>query len=478
MRIKIETEADIQRREEHRIAECDLTYWTDRLRVLQEELVGHSVMSKLKKRRTNWDQVYVCLDTIEDTAQAIQSYQRDTYPRSSGRKYLILYGLMQALVVQQDAVQHLEEGLRLPKTAGRWNQRDPKLERIRNVRNSASGHPTKKWSPRKDGASGDYVYCSITQVSMTQSSFTLITWRDNEAEKIDEVSVSQLIQEQNEILFSELKSAVEYLENAIEKRVGGVVGEQPLKEEFQAWASPLLQELREMQSGDLTDIRFLERMRFLGSFTGRLKGMFQRRGLLFDRAQGLGEFSASFDRVARFAAEVTEELAEGADVCQPGLGSSLGYRILHELVQYRAAGAGDLVRDLRHSGSTEVREILRDVVSDGYDSFYMDELRKGLYAPELVERSIQYLQRLVAGLVGLGPSYEDFATRASELRDSLEQVFLLLQRLHTCTLSELLPSVLDFVEYWMSEIADYLEAVDRDFVSAEGTYADGKREDR
>ncbi len=56
----------------------------------------------------------------------------------AGNKYMYVYGTLQALIVQQDAVKNLTESLKIPYTP------DQKLKDIRDIRNDSVGHPTKR----------------------------------------------------------------------------------------------------------------------------------------------------------------------------------------------------------------------------------------------------------------------------------------------------------------------------------------------
>jgi len=106
---------------------------------------------RLSKRRGSWHQICTSMDVIEDCELAIAEFESE--PRESlGGRYLSLYGLLQAMYVQQTAVFHLAEALRLkvqpiPQSV---------LETIRDVRNDGVGHPTKS----KRGSQTSYHYVS------------------------------------------------------------------------------------------------------------------------------------------------------------------------------------------------------------------------------------------------------------------------------------------------------------------------------
>jgi hypothetical protein len=80
------------------------------------------------------------LDTLRQTYVAIEAYNRANGNLKEDERYLAIYGLLQAMVVQQDALCHLAEALQVRPI--RLN-RHRRLEEIRNIRNWTVGHPTK-----------------------------------------------------------------------------------------------------------------------------------------------------------------------------------------------------------------------------------------------------------------------------------------------------------------------------------------------
>ncbi|PKP61439.1 hypothetical protein CVT91_03255 [Candidatus Atribacteria bacterium HGW-Atribacteria-1] len=68
----------------------------------------------LLKNHKFWNQLCSSLDVIEDSDLAIDAYLNREFSKDDGEKYLRLYGLLQALFLQQDAVANLCESLKLP----------------------------------------------------------------------------------------------------------------------------------------------------------------------------------------------------------------------------------------------------------------------------------------------------------------------------------------------------------------------------
>ena len=66
---------------------------------------------QLLNDKINWEKLWASMDAIEDTQLAINSYlELDTFNGYNGG-YLYIYGLLQALNIQQDAVNNLSISL-------------------------------------------------------------------------------------------------------------------------------------------------------------------------------------------------------------------------------------------------------------------------------------------------------------------------------------------------------------------------------
>jgi hypothetical protein len=71
-----------------------------------------------------WNMLSSCLDLIGDTELAIAAYDQAQRPEDEGGKYLFVYGILQAMFLEQDAVRNLCEALGISytpgDTRGRW----------------------------------------------------------------------------------------------------------------------------------------------------------------------------------------------------------------------------------------------------------------------------------------------------------------------------------------------------------------------
>ena len=88
------------------------------------------LMEKIEK----WFRITSALDVVEDTAYAIGFYQNQPYPSELGGKYLYTYGVLQALFMQQDAVESINAVLRNTKSID-WKTDYLDAYKVREFRN-------------------------------------------------------------------------------------------------------------------------------------------------------------------------------------------------------------------------------------------------------------------------------------------------------------------------------------------------------
>ncbi len=92
---------------------------------------------RLMVNHKHWEKLCSSMDVVEDCEWAISFYRKTKYPSDTGGKYLYLYGVLQAVFIQQDATTTLSKIFRIE-----WNKyNNMKYENIREIRNDAIGHP-------------------------------------------------------------------------------------------------------------------------------------------------------------------------------------------------------------------------------------------------------------------------------------------------------------------------------------------------
>lgn len=157
--------------------------------------------SELLKNLDNWNQICSSLDTIGDTLYSTEDYINAEYPESEGLKYIFTYGILQALFIQQDSMQHLSEAFELE------YERSEKLKKIRALRNAAIGHPSKnevKWEKRT-------YYNYISRMSLDKWGFTLLRSSEKDRNEFMDVSLLSIIEEQTHEIENSYRLLVEKL---------------------------------------------------------------------------------------------------------------------------------------------------------------------------------------------------------------------------------------------------------------------------
>jgi len=143
------------------------------------------------------------LDAIESAQSAVDSYiclNKDNI-KDIGQ-YLIIYGLFQALYVQQDSVLNLCKGMDIPPLP---NGKDletqySELYEVRELRNKGIGHPT----PNKKGQTKD-----THSILINDNSITLYSYTETGELSFAEYKISDCIEQQNQSLCGILQKVIE-----------------------------------------------------------------------------------------------------------------------------------------------------------------------------------------------------------------------------------------------------------------------------
>jgi len=115
----------------------------DTLEVLRDLINAPRIQTALMRGRREWHMLCRCLDVIGDTELALIAYSESPPSETLGSRYLRVYGALQALYVQQDAVSNLAKALQVP------YEMSAAVREVREIRNDAAApRPTAGASPR------------------------------------------------------------------------------------------------------------------------------------------------------------------------------------------------------------------------------------------------------------------------------------------------------------------------------------------
>jgi hypothetical protein len=148
----------------------------------------------------SWNTLCSALDVIRDTALALEAYLKMDALSVIGEKYLLVYGVLQVMEVQQDAVKFLCESLAIPYS------RPQELSDIRAIRSDAIGHPMNR--PEDKVIKSSF----IQQFDLNQQEFTLLTvFSDKRQYRRRHVDIVRLLSIQRKALEEKLDDIVEKL---------------------------------------------------------------------------------------------------------------------------------------------------------------------------------------------------------------------------------------------------------------------------
>lgn len=167
-----------------------------------------------------WNMLCSCLDVIEDTDSCLDAFLMTDLDRfddgdqylADGNKYMYVYGTLQALYMQQYAVEHLTESLKIPDAEDPSLKKiteDPSLKKIREIRNASVGHPTKQDRPPKEPVRFNF----ISRISIGKQGFKLGTaYADGRPDCFRDIDIPKLIETQRGILIGVLKNVIKALQ--------------------------------------------------------------------------------------------------------------------------------------------------------------------------------------------------------------------------------------------------------------------------
>lgn len=119
-----------------------ITVSLELIKKIREHITRTEKLAQILVDRKNWLQLTSAIITLEDTACAVQFYISSEYPADVNGKYLYTYGLLQALFVQQNAVDHICVSLFEEKL--NYKEKYPEAYKVREIRDDVVGHPTNR----------------------------------------------------------------------------------------------------------------------------------------------------------------------------------------------------------------------------------------------------------------------------------------------------------------------------------------------
>src|SRR5438094_1968412 len=154
----------------------------------------------LRQDSDRWFKLCSSMDAIGDTQLAVRAFldEAEEKRRSDGWSYVIVYGVLQVLYVQQDAARTLAECLSVP------FELPEELAAIRDARNASIGHPT---NYRRASST------AISRMSLSPDGFQMLVFRSAHRPEFRSVRVRAAAEQQTTLMADLLTRAAEHLVN-------------------------------------------------------------------------------------------------------------------------------------------------------------------------------------------------------------------------------------------------------------------------
>ena len=166
-----------------------------------------------QRNKAAFNQTCSAMDVIGDTEMALNEFASCEENFDTGISYILSYGVLQALFLQQDAIKHLAQSL------GLKFELPAELRKIRNLRNDAIGHPTERNFDRKKKIKS---FNHISRITLSLKGFQLLsTYSNNDDYVITKVNFLEIINQQAkfaEQLLSAILDSLRHDENAHRKK--------------------------------------------------------------------------------------------------------------------------------------------------------------------------------------------------------------------------------------------------------------------
>lgn len=173
--------------------------------------------------RRQWRTVTAALDLVQDTAWALETYaqEADVMSVDTPHAYLQIFGVLNGLVIQQDATFALFKALGVPaatvassKSGNEWASSLPELKRPRYIRVAGAGHPI-DWSEYK--VKGSSASTFIVRRTVSSRGCQLMILHEDGRTQWEHVDLRRLIEEQQRALGTHLGMAIAELNDEDER---------------------------------------------------------------------------------------------------------------------------------------------------------------------------------------------------------------------------------------------------------------------
>lgn len=184
---------------------------------------GHNPrhLQRLSAVHFDWMQLWTALNIVDDVDLAVKAYLDADFPWTPGEQYLRVFGIFQALFVQQDALRQFVDVI-LPGSAITFVD---VLKDVREARNASVGHPAEL------KRSGDVSAHGINRSTMGKEGFQLMCCSEKTGVTFRSIPILELIAKQRKEAVRILSVVLKELKEQDEKHKSKFRDES-LKESF------------------------------------------------------------------------------------------------------------------------------------------------------------------------------------------------------------------------------------------------------
>lgn len=164
-----------------------------------------------KNHLDDWNILGISMDTIGDATLAVEYFKETGVGQEVGENYLKLYGLLQAIYLQQDAIKFLFRVIKKcfdeKNELSDWSvYQKESWNELRSYRNLSVGHPIEN----KTFERGRTKRASISQITISSDGFQLVIWDGvTGSDQFQDIQLKDLI----ELYLSEAKKILMDIEN-------------------------------------------------------------------------------------------------------------------------------------------------------------------------------------------------------------------------------------------------------------------------
>lgn len=164
-----------------------------------------------KNHLDDWNILGISMDTIGDATLAVEYFKETGVGQEVGENYLKLYGLLQAIYLQQDAIKFLFRVIKKcfdeKNELSDWSvYQKESWNELRSYRNLSVGHPIENKTFKR----GRTKRASISQITISSDGFQLVIWDGvTGSDQFQDIQLKDLI----ELYLSEAKKILMDIEN-------------------------------------------------------------------------------------------------------------------------------------------------------------------------------------------------------------------------------------------------------------------------